>query len=108
MMHLNISSLTFHFKEFHDFITKSQKLLNFDFIAITESRIKANSPPLSDITIPNYTIEHTPTESGKGGALLYISLDHNYKVRKDLNIYKSKELESLFIEVINKTGKKTV
>ena len=47
-----------------------------------------------------YNIKHTPTESSNGGTLLYIKQGINYKLRKDLQIYKSKELESTFIEVL--------
>ena len=36
---------------------------------------------------------------------LYISSDLNYKVRNDLKIYKAKELESVFVEIINKDEK---
>ena len=36
---------------------------------------------------------------------LYISSDLNYKVRNDLKIYKAKELESVFVEIINKDKK---
>ena len=43
-----------------------------------------------------------PTELEKGGALLYISSDINYNNHKELNIYEAKELESIFIEIINK------
>ena len=37
--------------------------------------------------------------------LLYISSDLNYKVRNDLKICKAKELESVFVEIINKDKK---
>ena len=47
-----------------------------------------------------YNIEHTPTESSNGRTLLYTKQGINYKLRKDLQIYKSKELESTFIEVL--------
>ena len=40
--------------------------------------------------------------------MLYIKQNINYKVRKDLNLYKSKELESVFIEIIDKKGKNTI
>ena len=36
---------------------------------------------------------------------LYISSDLNYKVRNDLKIYKAKELESVFVEIIDKDKK---
>ena len=50
--------------------------------------------------MPGYNIEHTATESSNDGTLLYIKQGINYKLRKDLQIYKSKELESTFIEVL--------
>ena len=55
----------------------------------------------TNINLPNYSIEYTPTESDAGGTLLYISNNITYKPRKDLNIYKTCELESTFVEVIN-------
>ena len=35
-----------------------------------------------------------------GGALPYINKRHSYKTRPDLAIYKSKTLESIFVEVV--------
>ena len=56
----------------------------------------------TNINLPNYSIEYTPTtESHAGGTLLYISNNTAYKPRKDLNIYKTHELASTFIEIIN-------
>ena len=37
-----------------------------------------------------------------GGGCFYVSSDLDYKPRNDLNIYESKMVESLFIEIINK------
>ena len=48
----------------------------------------------------NLTIIDTPTESHAGATLLYISHNIAYKPQ-DLNIYKTHELESTFIEIIN-------
>ena len=56
----------------------------------------------------NCTYEHTTTKTITGGALLYIEKDLNYNIRKDLLIYKSKQLEYLFIEIANKIGKNSV
>ena len=44
-----------------------------------------------------------PTESSKGGVLIYSKVGINFYPREDLNniMYKSKELESFFIEVVN-------
>ena len=58
---------------------------------------------------PNgYSFEHTPTEANCGGALLYIDNSINYIVRDDLCIYRNKELESVFIEILNSKGKNTI
>ena len=96
--HLNISSLTFHFEEL--IVLMAENKLNFDFLGISETRLKLNRNSLNPISMPGYNIEHTPTESSNGGTLLYIKQGINYKLRKDLQIYKSKELESTFVEVL--------
>ena len=48
-------------------------------------------------TIPLNTYQ----QSHAGGTLLYISNNIAYNPRKDLNIYKTHELESTFIEIFN-------
>ena len=74
----------------------------FDFICISESKIKEGSEPRTDIKIDGYQPPvGTPTEAEKGGVLIYAKIGINCKPRTDLNIYKSKELESYFLEVID-------
>ena len=72
----------------------------FDILAISETKLQKNTPPIHDINISKYNIEHTPTEASKGGTLLYISEKFDYKPRKDLQIYISKQIESTFVEII--------
>ena len=59
--------------------------------------------PSVDINPTGY---HTPyckyTEANKGGTLLYVNKVLNYKPREDLELYKSNDLESSFIEIINR------
>ena len=50
--------------------------------------------------LPGYNIEHTPAVSAVSGALMYISENLSYKPRKGLQIYSSKELELMFIELL--------
>ena len=95
--HLNISSLQYHIDDLK--LLLSQMNIEFDVIGITESRLQ-NNQPKTNIEIPGYCYEHTPTKASKGGALLYISKNVNYKPRKDLTIIKDKELESIFIEIV--------
>ena len=47
-----------------------------------------------------------PTKSANGGALFYIRDTLNYKLRPDLNVEKEKDLESIFIEILQKSIKK--
>ena len=73
----------------------------FDVIAISESRILKDTNLSKNINIYNYSVEFTPTESHVGGTVLYIHNKLSYKLGQDLCIYKSSELESNFIEIIN-------
>ena len=106
LLHLNISSLPFHIDEFTNLLSELNS--NFKIIGITETRLTTKKDPVNSIEIPNYNKEHTPAESDKGGALLYISKEMNYKTRDDLKIYKKKLLESKFIEVLSSSNKNTI
>ena len=76
---------------------------SFDIICISESKILKGYDTKVDICIEGYqTPIGKPTESTKGGVLIYVRSGINFKPRNDLTVYKPKELESIFIEVINK------
>ena len=97
---MNIHSIQLHFEE----LKLMLQLLNFkfDILAITETKIEKGIDPIIDITLDGYHKPvGTPTEATKGGVLLYVSNSLNYKPRNDLNIYESKKIESMFIEIIN-------
>jgi len=106
-LHMNISSLAKHKDEFETALN----LLNykFDIIGLTETKLIKNSTPNFDISLTGYKCYHTPTEASKGGSMLYIDDKFNSLPRHDLesSLYKSKELESSFIE-INNPGKQNI
>ena len=52
----------------------------------------AGRPSLLNINIDNYISEYTPTESSKGGTLIYIDKSLKYKLRKDHNLNEPKEI----------------
>ena len=56
---------------------------------------------INSINLKGYSHESCPTESAAGGTLLYISNNLYCKPRNHLCIYKSTELESTFIEILN-------
>ena len=76
-------------------------------IGITECRLRANITVLSNIDLQDYNYEWTPTAFGKGETLKYIDNKLRYKTRNDLNLYKEKEKESTFLEIIEPNSKKT-
>ena len=106
VFHLNIASLQYHLEDLK--ILLSSLKTKFDIISISETKLHKNTPPNIDINIENYQYEHTPTEAEKGGTLIYVSNKHDYKPRKDLEIYESKNIESTFIEIIKPNEKNTI
>ena len=77
-------------------------------IGIFECYLKANQQSLSNISPQNYTYEFTSTESSKGGTLTYIDKNIKCKLREDLKLYESKEIESTFLEIIKNNQKNVI
>ena len=50
--HMNISSLAYHIDDLNTLLSLTN--INFDFIGITETKIKRDQIPLSSIEITNY------------------------------------------------------
>ena len=106
LLHLNISSLPYNYEQLHTLLVEIN--INFDIIDITETRLRTGQKALNNIDIEKYVIEHATTDASCGGALLYIKEGITYKVRNELKITKSKELESVFIEIQNNHKRKNV
>ena len=71
LYHINSCSLNKNFEELQNLLQSTN--INFDVIAITETRIPKNVSVTQNIVLNNYSFEHTPTESSAGGTLLYIA-----------------------------------
>ena len=100
ILHYNIHSIQLHIEE----LRVALQMLNFcfDIICISESKIRKGYDPFVDISIIGYEAPISiPTEATKGGVLIYVKSGTKFKPRDDLKIYKPKELESIFIEIIN-------
>ena len=100
---MNISSLPFRIEELSTFI--SEHNLAFDIFGVRETKLRLNKAPLNSVILPGYNFKFTATECSSGVTAIYIKKGLNYKLRKDLEIYKSKQLESTFIEVNLKNEK---
>ena len=86
----------------------SDMKIKLKIIGISESRLQKSKQHTTNISLPNYVYEHTPTESSKEGTLLYLDKNLKYKLRKDLNIYQKGMIVSTFVEIINKNEKNMV
>ena len=105
-MQLNISSLSslyYHHLELYNLI--SDLKIKPKIIGISRSRLQKSKHQITNISVANYVYENTPTESSKGGSLLYLDKNLKYKLRKDLNLYHKGMIESTFIEIIKKSEK---
>ena len=99
MFHTNVCSLNKNFDDLEYFLKCTNKKL--DVVAVSETRITRNMSKLYNISIKNYSVESTPTDSSVGRTLLCIANQLSYEPRNDLRIYKKIELESTFVEIIN-------
>ena len=88
-----------NFDELEHLLKSTNK--NFDVIAIIETRTRKDISITSNLSLNNYSLVFTPTESSAGGTLLYIAHHLSHKPRHDLNMYRKSELEFTFIEVIS-------
>ena len=104
---MNISSLQYHIDDLKYLVENCPTKPKI--IGITQCRLRKNRKILSNIDLNDYSFEST-TESTRGGNLIYIQNDLRYKIRKDLNLYREKEIESTFVEVIepNKRNKSKI
>ena len=71
-------------------------------IGISVTILKKTQETTTNIKLENFNIEHVPTKSANGGVLLHIRKAINYELRPDLLIYKKREMESVFTEIIQK------
>ena len=101
MFHLNLASLGLH----KDELVTSLSLLDFEFdmIAVSETKIKLGTEPIYDLSLAGYRHHQTPSESNKGGVIIYAKENVITRRRYDLErkMYKARELESVFLEIIN-------
>ena len=85
-LHMNISSLPYHFDDLKYLLENSQSKPKV--IGISECRLRTNRTVLSNIDLKDYTYEWTHTEGSKGGTLIYIDNKLKYKIRNDLKCTK--------------------
>ena len=75
-----------------------------DILSITESSEQDGTGFLSNIDIDGYVKFHTPSNSSRGGTLVYVNDRFNVIERNDLTI-QSDQFEGTWIEVKNSKSK---
>ena len=85
-----------HIEEFTTLMFKQK--LTCDITGISESQQKLDKINLISVQIIGYNLEFTPTECNNGSTAIYITKGLDHKL-KELQIYKFKELELIFIEI---------
>ena len=83
LFHLNIASLGCHKEELEELLLILD--LKFDIIGLSETKILKDEAPTYDINLKGYNKFFTPTESSKGGTIIYFNENLNAKPRKDLD-----------------------
>ena len=108
LFHLNIASLGCHKDELEELLS----IIEFkpDIIGLSETKILKGQTPIYDIGIEGYKNFVTPTESDKGGTIIYFNKNLNGDHRKDLDnlFYLTNKLESTFIEILNNNKKNII
>ena len=99
LFHINTASLPKYIGKLEYLIVQTK--VGFDEIDISEPRIMRNKSPINSTVLKDYCYESWTTESSKVDTLLYISNEITYKPKRKLCIYKSFELESTFIYILN-------
>ena len=69
-LHLNIRSLPKHFDNFQELLCSME--IRFQIIALTETRLVADSPIPHNLDINGYTLISNSTEASAGGTAIYV------------------------------------
>ena len=106
MLHINIASLSLH-------IDDLKTLLNlldhpFDIIGVSETKIREDRDPITNIELDGYDFVHTSTKSYFGGVGIFVKSGHDYVVRTDLNKSVHNVAESVFIEIKHQSKKNLI
>ena len=79
MFYINAYYLNKIFDDLEYFLKSTN--INYDIIAVSETRTMKNLEITQNINSKNYNFEYTPTESTAGGTMLYIANHLAYKPR---------------------------
>ena len=100
-LHLNIASLNKYSEDLSTLISSLEIPINV--IAVTEHKLSATSFLFHELL--NYDFVFTPTKSTHGGAGFFVSKNHSFFVRTDLNFSIDNCCEIITVEIVLETRK---
>lgn len=71
-LHLNISLFSDHYEELHAFLNSIN--VKPKILATSDSRVRKDRQPISNMSLLNYTYEHTTTEVSTRSACIYTKI----------------------------------
>ena len=105
LFHSNVNSLESKFGNFHQFVASTPS--KFHVLALTETSQKAGVNFKSNVKIDGYDLFKTPSNSDKGGTVLYLSNSFKPFERVDLKIQHD-DFESTWGEINNSKSRNSV
>ena len=106
IFHNNFNGLESKFDQLHHFLSSTTS--DIDIIAITETSQQANNINFkTNVKLEGYEIYSTPTNTSKGGVVIYTKSKFDVLERLDLNIVND-HYESNWIEIKNKNSKNVI
>ena len=106
VFHCNVNGLESKYDHIHEFFSTTNS--EIDLIAFTETSLQSNNEFfLKNVTFDGFNQFSTPTNSGKGGATIYVKSKYDIVPRMDLEV-RNDHFESTWIELKNKKGKNII
>ena len=103
VLHINARSMNKNFDSIN-LLLSSLHNYPFSIIAVTETWLHTNSPPI--FNIDNYELIRDDRKHGRGGGVaLYVHESIKFKLRHDIKVV---GVENIFIEIINEKTKNTI
>lgn len=96
--HCNIRSISANIDNLQHLLSELSS--PFSLIGITETKLKANIPPTTNIEIQGYYFVSEPSLSNAGGVAFYIKNSLDFSIRSNISST-TNDFETLWLEVSN-------
>ena len=102
IFHANVNGLESKFDTLNNFLAGATSPI--DIVALTETSEDSVNSFISNVSVDDYSLFSTPTNSSKGGVCLYVNSEFDAFERSDLKV-QNDLFEMVWIEIKNKNSK---